>query len=282
MSSWIVDDGGQLWDAASPALRQHLGCDLVGGDINGYLVRNLGYIRIEFDGKACRLFVNPSTMTDAAFATLVYHVSEQTFTSVDLSLFHKGWEELHFASLQEAFDEIMRHVRMRTITRHERFMSERRVLDDLTGDHPLARLHQLWRALSGRFDSQSYRDALSSLVDARYMVVSADQETSNLYFSEVGRGIRFYDHFWHVRTVGLRLQDQPDYDLGQWVSDAYRDTIVSDVPRLDNVDIIASRPRQDPVRIRYTRVMLPLQGEGPNKQVLSASFLDDSVDLRVG
>ena len=58
---------------------------------------------------------------------------------------------------------------------------------------------------------------------------------------------------------GLRVEDQPDYFYGKWVAEAYRMTKGDGTPRLEDVDAIINKPGAGRSRVRYTRLIVPMQ-----------------------
>ena len=97
-----------------------------------------------------------------------------------------------------------------------------------------------------------------------------------------GPGFRatFLDDTWLSRSSGLRVEDQPDYYYGRWVAEAYRHTTHDRAPRLEDVDAIICTPRLGRSRVRYTRLIVPMQMPSGKPCLLGASLIDTGIDLR--
>lgn len=124
--------------------------------------------------------------------------------------------------------------------------------------------------------------AINNHANGRYILAGLDDRSRALVFRDVGPNIKFYDPSWRVRTRGLRLRDQPDYAYGSWIHAAYRETMLAEQPTVDDVDVNIQRPRKTEVRLKYSRLLLPLRDRAGNRLVLSASHVDPTIDLRVG
>ena len=111
-----------------------------------------------------------------------------------------------------------------------------------------------------------------------YIVVQAVEDGA-IFFREVGWGYPWVDKRWVPRARGLRMQDQPDYLLGNWIAEAYRDAAAAGVPRLDDIDAITATTRLGRLRIRYSRLIVPVETRWGDRCLLGACH-DPGIDLR--
>lgn len=281
MIAYIVDDSGRSWDAGSALLADELACSFVGSEQRDLIVKNSGYIELKVLPKYLEIRMCPRTVTEPAFVTAMNFVFDHAIGRCLLNYYDDQWRPEIFQDkkqmLQRAIDLISKHSEQN----NGAYLARRRALDSLPADHPLEAVYQLWRDNSGKYDAETYRAAMQKLNGARYMVLDIEQGNSELVFREVGAGVGLYDTSWPQKTVGLRMQDQPDFSLGKWVVEAYRDTILAGHPRLDDIDLIVRRPRQSKYHTRYQRIILPLSGDDKHT-VLSAVSMDSSLNLRDG
>ena len=72
------------------------------------------------------------------------------------------------------------------------------------------------------------------------------------------------------------MEEQPDYNYGQWVQGIYRRVQETLVPRLDEVNATIRRPdRNDSIHTHYQRLILPFTCKGNGGTcLLGASVFD--------
>jgi hypothetical protein len=75
------------------------------------------------------------------------------------------------------------------------------------------------------------------------------------------------------------MQDQPDYHLGEWAAEAYRDAALGAAPKLDDVDAMTVTPHLGRTRIRYTRLIVPVESGWGRRCVLGAAVINSTIDL---
>jgi hypothetical protein len=138
----------------------------------------------------------------------------------------------------------------------------------------------MWRASGGKFDRERLSAVLERALNGRYVLVEAKPERSALLIKAVGSGLTKPAEYWLARSIGKRLEDQPDYDFGKWAAAYYRDVIAKGEPRLGNVDAVISWPQQARRSFRYQRLVMPFKAEKGSTILMTASLVDPSIDLR--
>ena len=84
-----------------------------------------------------------------------------------------------------------------------------------------------------------------------------------------------------VAIDGLRVEDQPDYAYGKWVSGPYRQVLSTGEPSLEDVDAVITWPQQPRTSYRYRRLVVPFKGESDSTLLLGVTLVDPDIDLRV-
>ena len=113
------------------------------------------------------------------------------------------------------------------------------------------------------------------------MLVEASKRAPNLYFKAIGSGLPKLSEYCLPPNVNLRVDDQPDYAYGKWVSSLYRDVMVSGKPTLQEIDAVITWPEKPRTNYRYRRLVLPFEGEDNSTMLLGATQLDPLINLRV-
>ncbi len=87
--------------------------------------------------------------------------------------------------------------------------------------------------------------------------------------------------YWLGRTVGHRVEDQPDYAYGKWLAEVYGKVVATRAPSLDDVDAVITWPQQPRISYRYRRLVMPFESKRDSTLLLSATVIDPAIDLRV-
>jgi hypothetical protein len=97
-----------------------------------------------------------------------------------------------------------------------------------------------------------------------------------LTITDVGSGFEIYGETWRRNAPGLPMEEQPDYNYGQWVQGLYRRVLETRLPRLDEVNATIRRPdMNDSIHCHYQRLILPFTCKGNGATcLLGASVFD--------
>ena len=279
MRKYLIDSQGQFWPANSRELADYLGWLEPNDAFVDYVVRNIGYIATTDFGNNCRIVLHSQTVSSGAYAALATWLLGEQFRRVSLVPKTSDSSEEIVGDAIAAVQRLTDIIQSRDGANATAFLSKPTDVTNLSSAHPFRSLLELWRYTSNNHAISEFETPLKNLVDARYIVAKVEP-CSSLIFHSVGPGVQIYNETWFRSTVGLRIQDQPNYDLGRWAAEAYRETIISNKPRFDDVDLIVKRPRATTKQIRYKRMLLPLHGALTG--VMCVTLLDPTVRLRVG
>ena len=139
-----------------------------------------------------------------------------------------------------------------------------------------------WQELSGPDRYRELEGLLRRALGSRYVFVQQDASSERLVFREFGEGL--FDHIkpWRVGAVGQPIEDMPDRHYGRWVAQSYLETLSVGQPQIDHVDAIVNWPHRGRSRLRYKRLIVPLDLASDKPLLLGGSIMDDTIDLRVG
>jgi len=279
--SMLFDDQGEAWEAHSRRLAEVLQSSIVGEELAAYAVRNLGFVAVSESERAVRIRLRPAVVSPIAFAALIYWMHDQQKDRFVVSLLDGEWSHEVVGTRDEAVTTLMRRVGPRTHDRDGDFLQKPRPLHSLPRSSPLRAMLNIWSETEGRYDRERLHPLLEKALDGRFVLVQSQAGSSNLMIKDIGSGLRNPAGHWLSRSIGLRVEDQPDYAYGKWVAGSYRNVISSGEPDLGDVDAVLSFPQQARQSFRYRRLLLPFKGEDDSAMLLGATLADPEINLRV-
>jgi hypothetical protein len=152
--------------------------------------------------------------------------------------------------------------------------------DHLTPSNTLRQAIDHWKGVRDCSDRNQFTTLLRGTLESRFVLFKTPKRSEEFIVEAVGDGLPPFAHEWLSRTIGMRVQDQPDNLYGQSCAETYAQALHRQEPKLEDVDAVATWPGYGPVRRRYKRVILPFRHEDGGTRVLSATLPDSSIDLR--
>jgi hypothetical protein len=281
MRSVIFDDQGEVWDAKSRRLARDLHASIQGDELTDYVVRNLGFVAAKEMGGSLRISLRPAVVSPIAFTALLYWLHDRTADRVLVSFCDREWTHEMMRSRDEAVRKLMGRVDFDQGAREGDFLQEDLPLDSLPDTSPLRDVLNMWHASGGKFDRERLAPILERALNGRFVLAEAASDRPSLLIKDIGSGLRRPAHHWLSRSIGLRIEDQPDYAYGKWVAHAYRAVLNRGEPDLGDVDAVIRFPQETRQSFRYRRLLLPFTDDGGSGIVLCASLVDPDINLRV-
>jgi hypothetical protein len=281
MRSVVFDDQGELWDGKSRRLALDLSASIGGEDLIDYVVRNLGFIAAKEMRGSLRISLRPAVVSPIAFSALLYWLHDRTADRVLVSFCDREWSHEMLRSRDEAVRKLMARVDFGQGARDGDFLQESLPIDTLPRVSPLREVLDVWRACGGKFDRERLAPVLERALNGRFVLVEAHPERPAMIIKDVGSGLSKPAEYWLARSIGNRVEDQPDYDYGKWVAAYYRDVITRGEPSFGNVDAVINWPQQSRRSFRYQRLLVPFRGEDNSTLLMAASLVDPGINLRV-
>jgi hypothetical protein len=258
VSSWVIDDDGEILHFFSPRLRTKLHIRVLQAEDRQPLLRNLGFIGVRKTPQGVSISFRPSTVAPVAVASLSYWLNDTVPSRFLLTVLEQGHcIELH-SSLAECLERISQLVDQ---FRRNGFFGQRRVAPDIIPTS-LAQVFSAWKVLGDASDFASLRSLLEREPAGRYLLVRPDQEGGRFIIQQTGSGLRIPDPAWAKAQIGRSIADVPDKAYGQWVTHAYKSVFVQGRPQLDHIDAKIYWPRLGRLHHRYDRLLLPVRDRG--------------------
>jgi hypothetical protein len=275
MQTIVLDDHGRAWDARSPALRSFLHCSLPDFDFLTYLIENLGFVAVtKIAPNAARIRFRPETVSQTSVAAALYCLADMEIERTFISHPNQFAEKL-VPGLAQTIAYIAEQIAANHQHPSPAFTSRELRLEMLANaDEALSSLFAQWTDSKQVYDSATLADVLPESLRARFMLV--EPVDGRLTITDVGSGFEIYGETWRKNARGLPMEEQPDYDYGQWVQAIYHRVHETRLPRLDEVGATIRRPdRNDSILCHYRRLILPFTCKGNGRTcLLGASVFD--------
>jgi hypothetical protein len=281
MRSVIFDDRGELWDARSRRLADDLNASIGGEELVDYSIRNLGFVAAKEMGGSLRISLRPAVVSPIAFSALLYWLHDRTVDRVLVSFLDRDWSHEMLRSRQDAVRKLMARIDFGQGARDGDFLQQDLPLETLSPASPLRGVLDAWSACGGKFDRARMAPLLAKALNGRYVLVEASPEKPSLVIKDVGGGLTKPAEYWLTRSIGNRVEDQPDYEYGKWIASYYRQVVSTGQPCLSNVDAVINWPQHSRRSFRYQRLVVPFAGEGNSTTLMAASLVDPAINLRV-
>lgn len=276
----LFDDRGEVWEGGSARLADALESSIVGDELTDYAVRNLGFVAVSETETMARIRLRPSIVSPVALSALLYWLHDRPKDRFVLSFLESEWSHEVLGGRDPVLRRLMQRIETRPGDREGDFLQAPRPLHMLSRSSPLRAMLEIWSDSGGKYDRDLLHPLLEKALDGRFVVAEATSGGPDLMIKDVGSGMRGAARLWLSRSIGLRVEDQPDYAYGKWVAGAYRNVLVKGEPDLGDVDAVISFPQEARQSYRYRRLLLPFVADGRNI-VLCTSLLDPDINLRV-
>jgi hypothetical protein len=278
----LIDKDGVVWDRDSGQLQHRFGAHCSSSTFENFVVRNLGFVSVQFSGSSCAVKVAPAHLSFKVYMTLSELLCEIEADRYAVSLFQAGWHHLLFSNYRPVLSLLLQSSNRYGYSISEKFISRARPISGLPIGHALSELLRAWQETSGHFDITAHSRLFDDRLGGRFVVIVQDESSSSLKFARIGEGFAMYDKGWAKRLVGYPIECQPDAKYGSWVANFWCTAFQQGQPTLHDVDAIVANPLENSSKhVQYSRLTLPIQTSTGTTQLLSATLADTTVNLRV-
>ncbi|MGI9478805.1 MAG: hypothetical protein ACR2PI_19040 [Hyphomicrobiaceae bacterium] len=278
----FIDTHGLPWNGDSQAFADEFS---IKGNLSGqtrqFLIRQAGICAATVQERFVTLEFVPALTSLDACLSIMKVLEKYRPERVGLSWYDKTWNY----EITRGWKAAQKRVSALTVTNRSepeaRYLSTTQDLAELPRDNPLAQVFAHWRERSGEFKPSSDEARLSDSTNGRYFVVNRAGNASGLKFSHAGPGWHAFGDGWGARMVGRDVAHQPDLNYGKWCAQCFRHAIEIEQPQITFNDVLVRVPRNSTQkRIRYQRLTLPITAPSGTRRLLSATLLDNRIDLR--
>jgi hypothetical protein len=275
----IIDDGGRARNLGEPGLARSYCSDMESSDFAAFAVRNLGFVHAICTSGRWNVRIRPKVVSPAAIVGTIVLLAERGAVSGSISTLSEGrWHDEIAGSFERLLARLSAYDRRALSGGSRRFISRACKLVGRSDVDPLHRVLAACAVRQGE-DPQAVAAFCGPLVEGRVTLAEADDGES-FVVRHTGTGYRVYDQLYLKSSFGRRIDDDPDMAYGQWLASSYRSALSNGEAMVHQVDAIIRGARNGLERVCYRRLMVPLSAARGRRFVLSASVLDDTVDLR--
>lgn len=281
-ASLLIDDSGVFWETSSFELRLELNGFGAGDAFPDYVVKNLGFVRIDRRRNSASVRFRPDTVAPMAFARLMYWLAEEKIDRIAVSAYKDGdWRGFLHGEKLAAFRAISTLVNSseRDGNVADEVLSRPTVVSSLPAGCPLLGAIELWQEIGGDWESLGGLERMRGILSDRFVLFEC-QSGGDFVVRDFGQGLPGCAKDWLERAKGKRVQDQPDKRYGWSCALAYEKTVQRLEPDLQDVDALVHWPGHGRLRRCYKRLLLPFMVGSRPVYLLSGTAEDSRIDLR--
>lgn len=283
MSMVLFCDDGDEWGSRIAQLKRRLETRETDEAFVDFAIRNIGYIQVSHlaTGRAV-VKLRGKTASPLALSNTIYWMYDHGPNRIMGEVFDEATQRYHLRVLGDKVTAKQRLWAMCAKADSSgpwQVARAPRSLDALAPDSPLRVAIGFWQEKARTFSLEPVRSLLAREIGGRYMILRLDRPTDELVIVEVGDGLPEFARNSLARCVGLRAQDQPDYDYGRSCAQAYREALARGEPVLEDVDAVVAWPGFGRMRRRYKRLMLPFTAGNGDRWLLTTTVQDPSIEL---
>ena len=269
----IVDDQGRTLHVGTAEVNRILSLPEVDGNLENFLVRNLGFIRVRSSGSNLIVMLRPLTVNRKTFEAASWIIVRDDPRRVALhTLGPADGYELMFDAEEAVLrlQDLCFGTETATAGAH---VAESLSLARLSEPRlaPFRKMVDAWFASRGQLPANSNGVEDQIAPGGRFLLVRmgpGDPVIQTIHGYD-----RLYGPTWAERMPGRYVEDQPDSDYGRFVVEAFRQTEIEAKPRLQLVDATVRESGLISRRFRYERLLLPWRSA-------NASFVTSSSIVR--
>jgi len=232
-------------------------------DTASYAVKNLGFIKFQIlDQSVVEVELHPYTVELPALLAVQQQLQTSNVRLFRIRYFTSSWQSEIFSNRELAISRISELCSPKFApSAKERFLVEPQDYSKLYegDDSPLHLFAQKWRTSFGHFDPSVISFAIKQQLLPRLMIFGVRPDWEEPVFRFIGDGFRWLDGDYQFYGIGQRVENQPDRDYGEWVSEFYKSVARTGQPRYDHVTaaIQVSPGKRSFFTSRYERLLLP-------------------------
>lgn len=281
MSVILIDDAGIEWPGTSRRLREAFGSPHSGSEFVDYAITNLGFVGIDNFGASCQLRLRPSLISEACWRGVRKWLRRARLERVVVSSLETNWSYELVRSTDVAIRRVETLIAQAENVRPDDFLSRRLGLGELHSASPLGEIVRNWSNLSQPSGQHRLRELVQATLGDRYVVVERNASNGQMIFREFGEGLFSRYETWRTCAVGAPMEEQPDRVYGHWVASTYQDVCDVREPSVASVDAIVRWPHAGRMRMRYQRIIIPLNSTTDTPLLMGGSLIDSGIDLRM-
>jgi hypothetical protein len=260
----LVTPDGEWVSPNTPEFFAALGDPDPDYDAVAFAVKNLGFIKFQvIQHSIIEIELHPRNVELPALLAV-----QQQLLSSDVKLFRikhldNNWHSEILSSAESAIERLSNLCAPAfSPVKTNRFLVEAQDYHTLFDNEecPFRPLAQKWRMSFGVFDPSVISLAVNHQLISRMMIIGVKPRKQEPVFRFIGDAHLWLGRSFYANSIGDKVQDQPDKEYGEWVSEFYKSVATTRQPRFDLVTAslqFENEPGAPRRAVTYERVMLP-------------------------
>ncbi len=288
VESVIFDDRDGAWPAYSPDLQRRLGNSQKDFDFPAYAVRNLGFVRADFQEAGARIFLRPKVLATNALTTAFYDMAMRGTQRIVVSHFCEEEDDIPAPAgpwMDELYGDLgIAYRRVEDLAtaagrlpKLPDYMDVRRPIEEIdrVASGRLAIVLQRWAEAHAILHPELVDQLIRDKRLERFLVVRREPHTQKMVFDFASDGYGTAK-YWGKFVIGQDVEALPDREYGRRLAQTYHAVDDEDEPRLDCVDVTLHLSETEIHRACYERLVLPWLSPAGDRLIMSTSILRGS------
>ena len=276
----IIDERGTTWADNDARLYRSLGATPPGEKLDRYVVDTFGWISVRPRRHAFEITCSPKKVSPQALAELLYFVHDEPKATISLRLRETDATDYvlrdrpTFVRLISGLIEGGQQKGLWSGPRH--LVRPRAQKASPFG----AAVQSAMQASQVAMDVAAMTAIFEPLFNGRWGVCEVRPDRGDVVVRHNGLGFTPFNPGWVRSAPGRNMAEYADVQYGKSVAETYSKVLGQPTPYFDDVDAVTDFKAIGSVRLRYTRLMLPIANANGPPLVLSACASDSAIDLR--
>ena len=270
---WVFEDSAEFLAALGDSNPDY--------DAASFAVKNLGFIKFQIlDDSIIEIELHPRNVELPALLAVQQQLLSSRVNLFRIKYFETSWRSEITFTAERAISQLAELCSpVFAAPPSRRFLAEPRDFSKLAQDpdNPFSPMVHKWRMSFGFFDSTVIAFAIKQQLLSRMMIIAVTPHRADPIFRFIGDGFPWTDHDYKMGTIGRRIEEQPDKEYGEWVSEFYKFSAQTGQPRYDFVTAEIQRwpGKSESYITHYERLLLPWKT--PSEEIF-VTLLSKTVD----
>ena len=252
-------------------------------DAASFAVKNQGFVKFQIhDQSIIEIELHPYAVELPALLAVQQQLTTSNVRLFRIRYFTSSWQSEILSDRDLAISRLSELCAPKFVpAAKDQFLIEPQEFSKLydSDESPLQRLAQKWRMSFGHFDPSVISFAINQQLLSRLMIFGMRPDWTDPVFRFIGDGFRWLEGNYQFNGIVQRVENQPDRDYGEWVSEFYKNVARTGQPRYDHVTaaIQVSPGKPNFFTSHYERLLLPWKTSSDEVLVsmLSRKLADD-------
>ena len=271
--TFLVDEAGDLWNAASTDFHHRLGVRDPDFDVAAYAVKNFGWVEIGYGRRRMTVRLRPASVEPTAIKFLKDVLKGTDKSEIMLSAWVETWKRERYASPGDALARLGTLLGPADSRRNAKFEAVSVSVEQIFRDKQINLIEhlQVWRSLMGCVELPVAQRLAINARDGRTGLIERSAERGTYVMRHVGTALRFHSQESRQRLIGSDVRDAPDPEYAAWCSLAYDAAIASGEPVIQDVNARVRTSKGGLLFMTYRRIVTSVSTPSGSQLILVSS-----------